>query len=115
MDKKSRAMRRHHSERMYQKSKWVNSWVDKAHLWGMRPNPWTEEERRAFHRRHQNNLAICSCHGCGNVRKHWNVITRQEYVNNLSYNEFLEEVSEDFPDLGFSDLCKNRNYKNWYW
>jgi len=115
MDKKSRSVRRHHRERMYQKSKRVYYWVDDVTWYWGRKNAWTEKERHSFHRRHQNNLAICSCCGCGNIRKHFNVITRQEYVNNLCYNEFLDEVSEDFPDLGLSDLCKNRNYKNWYW
>ena len=71
MGKKSRAERRHHHERMIDKVKYFwHLQADK--YWG------TEESRQKHIRQMAETRQPCSCHVCGNPRKHWKEKTIQE-------------------------------------
>jgi hypothetical protein len=69
---KKRAERRSHKERMLRKAKQV---IDLT--WRDHDDKWIEWKER-WARKHADNLAKCSCHMCGNPRKHWNDTTIQE-------------------------------------
>lgn len=66
---RSRSERRHHHQRMLNKVKnfdWVKRWFG------------TEESREEHVRRMAENRHPCSCHMCGNPRKHFKKKTIQE-------------------------------------
>lgn len=62
MDKFSRAQRRHDSARLFRRC------YRKMHQWGCFEH-FDAKETHKFVRRHQNNMAICSCWMCGNPRR----------------------------------------------
>lgn len=72
MGKKSRAERRHHHQRMIDKVK--------KFRW-LQPEFWhgSEESREDHIRKMAETRHPCSCHMCGNPRKHWKEETVQEY------------------------------------
>jgi len=49
---------------------------------------WAEKELHHLVSTRKN----CSCHMCGNARRHYHEITMQERKQNLRYKEELEEV-----------------------
>lgn len=79
--KAKRAERRHHSKRM----------KAKARRFARRDNFRDPENMARIH----NHLALCSCHLCGNPRKHWNELTIQE----KRQEAVLKEVQEFGPQL----------------
>ncbi len=71
------AYRRHHKGRMKAKYFWIQKTV----------NHWTSYD---IHAKTADHLAACSCHGCGNPRHHYKVITRAEYINGWNSYEQVE-------------------------
>lgn len=71
MGKKSRAERRHNHERMIDKVKNFY-WLQSDKYWG------SEEKRQRHIRKMAETRKPCSCHMCGNPRKHWKDKTMQE-------------------------------------
>lgn len=66
---RSRAERRHHHERM----------LNKVKKFGLYQNYfWSEEEKEEHQRKMAETRKPCSCHMCGNPRKHWKDKTMQE-------------------------------------
>ncbi len=63
-----RAERRHHAARMKRKAK--------------RLLPHRDARKIADH------MADCSCHMCGNPRRHWNEVTLQEKRQSLRMDDF---------------------------
>ena len=47
-----------------------------------------------------NTPATCSCYMCGNPRKHWKRVTRQEVISNL----YVKEIQKDY-----GQICNNCN------
>ena len=72
MGKKSRADRRHHHQRMLDKVKAFH-WLKKKFWNG------SEDERELHMKKMAETRHPCSCHMCGNPRKHWKEETIQEY------------------------------------
>jgi hypothetical protein len=67
---KKRAERRSQKERMLRKAlRAAESFYASSDF---------EEWKERWARKHADNLAKCSCHMCGNPRKHWNEPTIQE-------------------------------------
>lgn len=71
-----RAERRHHRDRMKAKARRIAS--QSAHL-----------DPDNFSKLHDH-LAYCSCHMCGNPRKHWNELTMQERRQEAVLKEALK-------------------------
>lgn len=71
MGKKNRADRRHHHQRMLDKVKSFH-WLKKIFWNG------SEEERELHMKKMAETRHPCSCHMCGNPRKHWKEETFQE-------------------------------------
>jgi hypothetical protein len=57
-----RAIRRHHLRRMKAKARKVYPWC-------------------SVPQKHANHLAVCSCPGCGNPRRHFGERTRREQID----------------------------------
>lgn len=88
----SKALRRHHRQRM----------VNKARALFTR---WGEDEERVTRNapKFADNLAWCSCYSCGNPRRHFgftvyghthSILTRQEAASDLGFAEQLNEEIE---------------------
>lgn len=71
MGKKNRADRRHHHQRMIDKVKSFH-WL-KLKFWN-----GSEDERELHMKKMAETRHPCSCHMCGNPRKHWKEETVQE-------------------------------------
>lgn len=76
MKDSKRALRRHHRRRMI-----VRSARMVRDTWGL--DPWESHLAPRF----ANNMKHCSCHMCGNPRKYWKAVTRQEEAAALSERE----------------------------
>lgn len=76
MGKKSRADRRHHHQRMFDKVKTFH-WLKKKFWNG------SEDERELHLKKMAETRQPCSCHMCGNPRKHWKEETIQEQKMNI--------------------------------
>lgn len=82
-----RAIRRHHYTRLKKKRKnyWGNEYT----------NPIVYETPKC-----------CSCCACGNPRKHWKAITKQEYIANIITREYEKE---------YRRICDTSHMSLGYW
>ena len=76
-----RSVRRHHKERMKAKAKQLYRWWYSQGGYQVHP--------KAHH--YADNLALCSCYGCGNPRKWFNRVTIKEYMFDIDANEQEKE------------------------
>ena len=97
LERSSRALRRHHRARMKRRAQTV------LKKWGYPDHTDARDVGR-----HADNLAICSCHMCGNPRRTvWtkNPFTLQEIRSNL---DFAEDVKYLQSSAMFSRLKRKR-------
>ena len=94
---KRRAVRRHHKERMKQKARHIfkDIWHDKYMLTDDRIGKWCD------------NLAICSCGGCGNQRKWVGKTLQERKVEQSEIDRLKDETSyENY----YFDMYETENY-----
>jgi len=84
-EKSKRASRRHHKKRMKQKAKRK---VRKSHWF------YDDDQAEEYANKNAEHLANCSCWLCGNPRKHYNKLTRQEIIAEDAEREQLEETGQ---------------------
>lgn len=92
MGKKSRAERRHHHNRMLEKVKDFS-----FYKYGL----WDEEEKLQHQKKMAETRKPCSCHMCGNPRKHWKDETMQE----KKLNQDWEKLKSDWNRVWNDDEC----------
>lgn len=56
-----------------------------------------EETKHLMAKKYSETRTPCSCHMCGNPRKHFNELTKQEILADISTEEEIEELDEYIP------------------
>lgn len=89
MDKQSRALRRHHHDRMYRRARHIFRYV-----WWSGKHEDSEHDEHIRARRMANNMKICSCWMCCNPR---NAFGRNERtIQELKAEDSFEDQLVDF-------------------
>lgn len=83
-----RAIRRHHQDRILDKTRNLLRIQD----WVVICDSVEEFDQIAYRR--ANNYVVCSCYGCGNPRRHFGYLTRQEIKAGSLYAAIRESESE---------------------
>ena len=97
-----RSLRRHHFNRIKEKFRKIarKAWSLGEHFvrsgeLPRSPIPPKQEDPRAVGIAVSTHCANCSCPMCGNPRKHFNRITRQEKIAELNYKEQVDEIDDE--------------------
>lgn len=84
---RSKEFRLHHSARMKIKAERIS----RNYIYSFYSEKNKEQTKRQF-RMNADNLKICSCYMCGNPRKYFKEIKKQEKLSKLNFEEQMEEA-----------------------
>lgn len=89
MKNTKRALRRHHRERIRKARE------EQLKQWHFHPSDDLEARKKWIYNASRfmiNTCPNCSCPMCGNPRRHFSVITRQEQRNKLNFEEEVNDL-----------------------